>query len=70
MSAWKGAEKCECIFALPHKTKIMRKPEGIGAEIKSLCDGESGILLKLEFMEGKDAQGASLINCSDHHQLL
>lgn len=58
MSAWKGAEKYECIFALPHKTKIMRKPEGIGAEIKSLCDGESGILLKLEFMEGKDAQGA------------
>lgn len=34
----------------------MRKPEGIGAELKSLCDGESGILLKLEFMEGREAQ--------------
>jgi Transposase IS4 len=56
MSAWKGAEKYECIFALPHKTKIMRKPQGIGAELKSLADGESGILLNLEFMEGKDAQ--------------
>ena len=22
MSAWKGLEKYECIFALPHKTKI------------------------------------------------
>ena len=52
MSAWKGSEKYECIFALPHKTKIMRKPQGIGAELKSLADGESGILLHLEFMEG------------------
>ena len=34
----------------------MRKPQGIGAELKSLCDGETGILLKLEFMEGRDAQ--------------
>lgn len=56
MLAWKGAEKYECIFALPHKTKIMRKPQGIGAELKSLADGESGILVNLEFMEGRDAQ--------------
>ena len=55
MSAWKGSEKYECIFALPHKTKIMRKPQGIGAELKSLADGESGILLHLELMEGKAA---------------
>ena len=55
MSAWKGSEKYECIFALPHKTKIMRKPQGIGAELKSLADGESGILLHLEFMEGRVA---------------
>ena len=55
MSAWKGSEKYECIFALPRKTKIMRKPQGIGAELKSLADGESGILLHLEFMEGKAA---------------
>ena len=55
MSAWKGSEKYECIFTLPHKTKIMRKPQGIGAELKSLADGESGILLHLELMEGKDA---------------
>lgn len=34
----------------------MRKPQGIGAELKSLADGESGILLNLEFMEGRDAQ--------------
>jgi hypothetical protein len=36
-SAWKGAEKYECIFDLPHKTKIMRNPQGIGAELKSLA---------------------------------
>jgi Transposase IS4 len=52
-----GADNYECIFALPHKTKIMRKPQGIGAELKSLADGESGILLKLEFMEGRESQG-------------
>jgi Transposase IS4 len=56
MSSWRGFDSFECIFALPHKTKIIRKPEGVGAELKSLCDGESGILLFLEFMEGKDAQ--------------
>ena len=57
MSAWRGYDSFECIFVLPHKTKIVRKPEGVGAELKSLCDGESGILLHLEIMEGKDAQG-------------
>jgi hypothetical protein len=35
----------------------MRKPQGIGAELISLADGESGILLKLEFMEGRESQG-------------
>lgn len=58
MSAWKGLENYEAIFTLPHKTKIMRKPQGVGAELKSLADGESGILLNLELMEGKAAQAA------------
>ena len=57
MSAWRGYDSFECIFVLPHKTKIVRKPEGVGAELKSLCDGESGILLHLEIMEGKDTRG-------------
>jgi hypothetical protein len=56
MSSYKGAENFEQIFALPHMTMIMRKPQGIGCEIKSVADGESGILLHLEFMEGKAAQ--------------
>lgn len=58
MSAWRGRDTFECIFVLPHKTKIIRKPEGVGAELKSLADGESGILLHLELMEGKEAQAA------------
>jgi Transposase IS4 len=58
MSAWRGRDSFECIFVLPHKTKIIRKPEGVGAEFKSLCDGESGVLLHLELMEGKEAQAA------------
>ena len=39
---------------LPHITKIPRKPEPVGAEIKDLCDGVSGIMLWLELMEGKE----------------
>lgn len=58
MSAWRGRDTFECMFVLPHKTKIIRKPEGVGAELKSLADGESGILLHLELMEGKEAQAA------------
>ena len=56
MSAWRGFDSFECIFVLPYKTKIIRKPEGVGAELKSLCDDESGILLHLEIMEGKETQ--------------
>jgi hypothetical protein len=56
MSAWRGRDTFECLFVLPHKTKIIRKPEGVGAELKSLTDRESGILLHLELMEGKEAQ--------------
>jgi Transposase IS4 len=58
MSAWRGKDTFECMFVLPNKTKIVRKPEGVGAELKSLADGESGILLHLELMEGKEAQAA------------
>ena len=54
--AWRGFDSFECIFVLPYKTKIIRKPEGVGAELKSLCDDESGILLHLEIMEGKETQ--------------
>ena len=41
---------------MPHKAKIARKPEGVGAEMKTLaCGGETGIILKLDMMEGREA---------------
>ena len=39
-------------LGMPHITKIPRKPEPVGLEIKDLCDGESGIMLFIEIMEG------------------
>jgi len=41
-------------LGMPHITKIPRKPEPIGLEIKDMCDGTSHIMLHLEIMEGKD----------------
>ena len=41
-------------------TKIKRKPEGVGAELKSVCCGQSGVLLHLDIMEGKDHQHEKL----------
>ena len=43
-------------------TKIARKPEGIGIELKALACGESGVILKLEVMEGKDEMQKKLID--------
>ncbi len=45
----------------PHVTKIARKPEGIGIELKALACGESGVILKLEVMEGKEDMQKKLI---------
>ena len=45
MSSWKGGESAYRVEGMSHKTKIARKPEGVGAEMKALCDGNSGILL-------------------------
>lgn len=58
MSAWKGLDSAYASEGLPHVTKIQRKPEGIGAEIKAVCDGETNIMLGLDLMEGKAAQQA------------
>jgi hypothetical protein len=35
---------------------LLRKPKGIGCEIKSACDASSQILLMLEIVEGKYAK--------------
>ena len=55
MSAWKGSDGEYVAEGMPNKTKIARKPEGVGAEMKALACGETGIILKLDIMEGREA---------------
>ncbi|EGZ11818.1 hypothetical protein PHYSODRAFT_444785, partial [Phytophthora sojae] len=45
MSAWQGKEGKYCHDGIPHKTRIPIKPEGVGAELKTIADGDSGVLL-------------------------
>jgi hypothetical protein len=54
MSAWRGADGKFVAEGLPHVTKIARKPEGVGTELKSIACGQTGILTKLELMEGQE----------------
>ncbi|GMF65594.1 unnamed protein product [Phytophthora lilii] len=56
MSAWKGREGKYCYDGIPHKTKIVRKPEGLGAELKGIADGDTGIILSLELIKGSTRQ--------------
>ena len=46
MWAWTGQ-------GMPHLSFVKRKPEPLGAEVKNLCDGLSGVMLFLELQEGK-----------------
>ncbi|POM70815.1 hypothetical protein PHPALM_12696 [Phytophthora palmivora] len=48
---WQGREEKYTHDGIPHLTKIKRKPEGVGAELKSIADGDTGVLLGLEIME-------------------
>jgi hypothetical protein len=56
MSMWLGLDSEYAVEGLPHLTKIARKPRGVGAEMKAMCDGQSGILMSLELMEGKERE--------------
>lgn len=56
MSSWRGADSTYVAEGEPHVTKIIRKPEGVGAELKTAADGDSGIMIRLDVMEGKDVQ--------------
>ena len=57
MCAWRGMSlKVEdTLCGLPHTTKIIRKPEPVGIELRNLACGETSIILQLEIMDGKDA---------------
>ena len=54
MSSWHGLSTSFDAEGCPHVTKIQRKPEGIGVEYKALADGYSGVIIKLEVMEGAE----------------
>jgi hypothetical protein len=56
MSMWLGLDGDYAVEGLPHVTKIQRKPRGIGAELKAAADGQSGIMLHLEMIEGKERE--------------
>ncbi|EEY68308.1 uncharacterized protein PITG_04741 [Phytophthora infestans T30-4] len=53
MRAWQGREAKHCHDGILHKTKIPRKPEGIGAGLKAIADGDSGALLDSAFSSVK-----------------
>ena len=54
MSAWRGSDGKYVVDGMPHVTKIMRKPEGVGCEMKATACAETGILLYLELQEGHE----------------
>jgi len=49
MFAWKGKSG---VGGLPHLSFVKRKPEPLGLESKTVCDGESGVMLFMEMQEG------------------
>ena len=56
MSSWEGSDGKYDVNGMPHKTKIIRKPKGVGAEVKSIACSKTGILVRLDIMEGKKRQ--------------
>lgn len=62
MSAWKGLSGEYRCDGAPHITKIKRKPEGIGTELKAASCGQSKITLQIEIMEGAEAMKSKTYN--------
>jgi hypothetical protein len=50
------------IFGMSHQAKIVRKPEGVGAEFKSVADAQSGFILTLDIIEGQERNAAKKYN--------
>lgn len=58
MSQWEGLESEYQLHGIPHLTKIPRKPKSVGTEFKSAADVETGVIIRLEIQEGKEANNA------------
>ncbi|KAL5500807.1 hypothetical protein EMCRGX_G012412 [Ephydatia muelleri] len=56
MSSWISRKQDRTADGIPHLTKIIRKPKGVGTEIKCVSDGLVGIMLRIEICEGKEAE--------------
>lgn len=52
MSAFEGISNKYSVTGAPSVTKIIRKPRGIGHELKSTACGDSNIIIQLELQEG------------------
>ena len=55
---------------MPHVTKIIRKPQPVGSEMKSLCDSQSNIMLRLDLMEGRHRQSLKIFGSGGTAQVL
>ena len=63
MSAWKGlSSSIAGIYGMPHVTKIPRKPEGVGTEMKSIACGDTKMIIGLDLMEGAVRNAAKEFN--------
>jgi hypothetical protein len=56
MSQWTGDEGDYSVTGMPHVTKEIRKPVPVGMEAKCTADGVTGIMLRLDILEGKERQ--------------
>ena len=54
MSSWRGKDSRYGDSGCPHVTKIIRKPKGVGMEVKNLADCDSGMLISIEIMAVKE----------------
>ena len=66
MSAYLGAEgvadgENANSDPIPHRQFVERKPEPLGAELKVICCGESGVFLQLELQEGETAMSQKVL---------
>ena len=53
MSSWISRKQDRTADGIPHLTKIIRKPKGVGTEIKCVADG---LVVCIEICEGKEAE--------------
>lgn len=66
MSFWSGLTAEYSVEGLPHSSKQPRKPANEGTELKSCADVETGIILRLDLQEGKEAMIEKPYRCPPH----